>query len=55
MGNDTIDFDNFHAEKVDKSAVPKDAELAKKLWDVSEELTAVSYNWAQNTTEEILL
>jgi len=34
-----------YPKKVDSSAAAKDAELARKLWAVSEELTAVSYNW----------
>lgn len=34
-----------YPKKVDKSAAAKDPQLAKKLWRVSEEMTAVHYDW----------
>jgi len=40
-----------YPEKVDKSDAAKDDALAKKLWDVSVEMTAVTYNWPQTVNE----
>jgi hypothetical protein len=40
-------------KKVDTAAAAKDAELAKRLWAVSEEMTGVHYNWQPVTSEEI--
>jgi len=34
-----------HPQKVDSNTASKDADLAQKLWTVSEELTGVQYNW----------
>jgi NAD(P)-dependent dehydrogenase (short-subunit alcohol dehydrogenase family) len=39
-----------YPEKVDKSAAAKDAELAKKLWDASEALTAVTFTQFDKAT-----
>ena len=34
-----------YPKQVDSNHAAKDADSARKLWAVSEELTAVSYNW----------
>lgn len=34
-----------HPKKVDTSAAAKDDDLADRLWQVSEEMTAVHYDW----------
>lgn len=49
--NDYFGPDGFiemrgYPQKVDRSDAAKDADLAKRLWKISEELTQVQYNWA---------
>lgn len=39
-----------YPKKVGRSKAAQDVELAEKLWDVSEEMTAVSYNWSQKVS-----
>lgn len=34
-----------YPQKVETSEAAKDADLAKRLWDVSDELTGISYDW----------
>lgn len=34
-----------YPKKVEPSAAAKDTQLAKRLWDVSEKMTGISYNW----------
>ena len=48
--NDYFGPDGFmemrgYPRKVDTSEAAKDADLAKRLWNVSEDLTGISYTW----------
>ncbi len=42
-----------YPKQVDKSDAAKDADLARQLWDVSEQLTGVHYNWPIAVTEGV--